>query len=148
MTINQKIMLIEDNKDDCEAITRGFQSCNCIHPLQWYKDSTEALEYLTNEDTALPAMIILDLNLPGTDGRSLLKLIKSNRKLASIPVIIVTTSADQKDIEYCYLHGANSYIQKPVNFSKMKEICRSINDYWFNVCLIAERNQPANLMSN
>lgn len=138
MTNNRKIILIEDNRDDYEALIRGFKACNCAYSVEWFNDSSRALQYLMDGSTVLPALIVLDLNLPGMDGRTLLKLLKSHSKMSHIPIIVVSTSADQKDIEYCYSHGANSYIQKPVNFSKMKEICQSINNYWFDICLLTE----------
>ncbi len=139
MTETQHIMLIEDNKDDCEAIIRGFQSCDCLYPLKWFKDSDDALASLIENEEDIPLFILLDLNLPGMDGRSFLKYIKNNKQLRGIPVIVLTTSSDHKDVQYCYEHGVSAYIQKPVNFYQMKNICHSIQDYWLNTCLLPER---------
>lgn len=138
MTELISIMLVEDNKDDCEAIVRGFESCGFKHPIKWFNDSSIVLDYLLEEGNQKPTLILLDLNLPGVDGRSLLKYIKSHTHLRHIPIIAMTTSADQKDILSCYKHGACSYIQKPVNFNKMKEVCQSIVNYWFSSCLLPD----------
>lgn len=135
------IMLVEDNKDDCEAIVRGFEACGFTHPIKWFNDSSVVLEYLLEEGNKKPSLILLDLNLPGVDGRSLLKYIKSHNHLRHIPIIAMTTSADQKDIVSCYKHGACSYIQKPVNFNKMKEVCQSIVNYWFGSCLLPDETE-------
>lgn len=136
MTEGNGIILIEDNQDDCEVITRGFKACDFSYPIQWFKTSSSALEYLQNPDNPLPYLIILDLNLPGIDGRTMLESIKLNERLKEIPVIIFTTSSDQKDVKQCYEKGANSYIQKPVNFYQMKEVCKTISQYWFNISIL------------
>lgn len=130
------IILVEDNQDDCEVIVRGFKACECSHPIKWFQSSQAAIDYLQQYNVTQPHIVILDLNLPGIDGRSLLKIIKTDAKLQQIPVIILTTSSDEKDIKYCYENGANSYIQKPINFFKMKEVCKVISGYWFETCIL------------
>lgn len=133
------LMLIEDNKDDQEAIVRGFRSNDCPYPIKWFSSASSGLEFLLEASISdHPRLIFLDLNIPGMDGRTFLKHVKSHALLRKIPVIILTTSADQKDISSCYKHGASSYIQKPIRFSRMKEICRNIMDYWFNSCLLTD----------
>lgn len=121
-------MLVEDNKDDCEAIVRGFKANGCEYPIEWFQNASHALEHLLNGASVMPLLLFLDLNMPGLDGRSFLHYIQSHKSLRSIPVIVFTTSLAEKDLSYCYAHGVRSYIQKPIQFSKMKEICKNILD--------------------
>ncbi len=86
----------------------------------------------------VPSLILLDLNLPGTDGREVLEEIKQDEKLKIIPVIVFTTSSNPKDIESCYRFGVNSYVLKPINIDKSKEVMQSIVDYWFNIAVLPE----------
>lgn len=136
------ILMIEDSEDDFEIISRGLKSVGLDTPISWYKRTKDVLEYFDeiafNKEsaTSLPRIIILDLNMPGMDGRSILSIIKSNRKLKSIPVIILSTSINKKDIDFCYAEGANTYIQKPLRFQKLQDICKSLKDYWFNTAIL------------
>lgn len=133
------ILLIEDNRDDAEAVLRGFSADNNTYPVLHFNSSTSALAHLNDSSLLYPAsLIILDLNMPGLDGRRMLEIIKSHPKYKSIPVIIFTTSSDQKDVRHCYENGANSYIQKPVNFEQMKSICHTLKEYWFNSAILPE----------
>jgi two-component system response regulator len=135
------ISIIEDNQDDYEAITRAFRTNGLKCSITWYDRAQKYLEYLQEIEQDLdnflsPSLIILDLNMPGFDGRKILELIKSSHKMQVVPVIILTTSTDDKDIERCYQSGANTYIQKPVNFEKMKKVCSTLEDYWFKVAVL------------
>lgn len=144
------ILMIEDNEDDFEVISRGLRSVGLECPITWYNRTKNVLEYFDNiafgknNDTPIPRIIILDLNMPGMDGRSILSIIKSNRKLKSIPVIILTTSLDKRDIDFCYEQGANTYVQKPLRFQKLQGICQSLKDYWFNVATL-KSDMPSSL---
>ena len=80
-------------------------------------------------------MILLDLNLPGTDGREVLEEVKSDPDLRTIPVIVLTTSTDERDIHKCYSEGANSYVQKPVDFEGFLQAVRRLNDFWFELVI-------------
>jgi two-component system, response regulator len=143
------ILLVEDNEDDYDATARSFKEAHLDNPLQWCKSGKDALNYLKHEgkyaDTpaeARPALVLLDLNMPGIDGRKALALIKQDKDLRQIPVVILTTSADEKDIEECYERGASTYIQKPVNFEGLVEAVRRIKGYWFGLALLP-RNPEA-----
>jgi CheY-like chemotaxis protein len=109
------------------------------HPIQRCTKGDEALDYLYRRgryaarDQPLPALILLDLNLPGADGRYVLSTIKGDPQLACIPVIIVTSSANPKDIDTCYKNGANRYLVKSVNFLKFRQQIGVLTDYWLNV---------------
>jgi two-component system response regulator len=137
------ILLVEDNLDDYEATLRSLKKSDITNPVHWCKGGQEALDYLNRagrytDDGAirLPNLILLDLNMPGLDGRQVLERIKNDEKLKSIPVIILTTSSDSKDIERCYHTGASTYIQKPVKFDGLTETFRTMRDYWFGVALL------------
>jgi two-component system, response regulator len=136
----KKLIIIEDSQDDFEAIVRGFKEADLDCPIVWYKNSKEALEFFDtlperNQKSISSKLVILDLNMPGTDGRQLLEIIKLTPQLKAMPVVIFSTSADKKDIADCYSNGASSYIQKPVNFDDLKLICSSIKEYWFNTAI-------------
>ena len=89
-------------------------------------------------------MILLDLNLPGTDGREVLDEIKKDADLRSIPVIVLTTSSDSRDIEACYAAGANSYVQKPVDLAGFVTAVERLKDYWFEIVILpSDPEQPA-----
>jgi CheY-like chemotaxis protein len=134
------ILLVEDSDEDFLAFQRAFQHANMSHPIQRCTKGDEALDYLYRRgryaaarDQPLPALILLDLNLPGADGRFVLSTIKGDPQLACIPVIIVTSSANPKDIDTCYQNGANSYLVKSVNFLKFRQQIGVLTDYWLNV---------------
>lgn len=138
-------LFIDDNADDFEAVQRSFKRNHCATPLHWCSSAKDALDFLHCRGkydamtTVHPALILLDLNMPGMDGRDFLREIKADNGLRSIPVIIFSTSNDPKDVRECYLIGANSYIQKPVEFSDLKKAMQTMTDYWLNVALPPEK---------
>lgn len=138
---SQAILLVEDSEDDYESTIRAFQKANLHNTVYWCKSGKETLDFLNREgefkDTnhARPGMILLDLNMPGMDGRRTLQLIKESPELRSIPVIILTTSGDQRDVDRCYEMGANSYVQKPVSFDGLIESIKRLKEYWFEIVL-------------
>ena len=102
-------------------------------------DGDEALAFLYRtgryadpQSAPRPGLILLDLNLPGTDGREVLRKIKQDETLKLIPVVVFTTSNNPKDIEACYRQGVNSYIVKPMNFNRLKHSIEILIDYWFD----------------
>jgi two-component system response regulator len=83
-----------------------------------------------------PGIILLDLNMPGLDGRKTLEIIKRTQQLRSIPVVILTTSNDERDVQACYDLGANTYIQKPVDFDGLISAIKRLKEYWFEIALL------------
>lgn len=135
--IQNKILLIEDNDDDIELVEIALNSGFIANDLDVVKDGAEALDYLhckgkyiNKSIDDLPALILLDLNLPKITGFEVLKEIRSNEKTCLIPVTIFTSSDQEKDIIESYKLGANSYIQKPVDFEKFKEAISQLGFYW------------------
>ncbi len=137
------ILLIEDNPDDYEATLRSLRDNHFLNPVHWEKNGTDALAYLGHgreqDDAAQddpPGLVLLDLNIPGIDGRGVLQAIKQDARLRSIPVVVLTTSSDERDIKRCYDMGASTYIQKPVSFPGLAQAIRTMKDYWFGIAIL------------
>jgi two-component system, response regulator len=130
------IMIIEDSLDDVEAIKRAFTLNEIKNPIKHCENGEDAMDFLFNKSAELneiPGLILLDLNMPKTDGRVTLQIIKKDPRFAKIPVIILTTSLDERDVEKCYEYGANSYLQKPVKFEDLVSSIGKLKDFWFDV---------------
>lgn len=142
-TPNQPILLVEDSPEDYEATARAFGKSGLKNPIVRCEDGDTALDYLFRrgdyadpETSPRPGVILLDLNLPGTDGREVLQEIKRHEQLRHIPVIVLTTSTDERDVDACYQSGANSYIQKPVDMDGFIRAIERLNGYWFEVVVL------------
>ncbi len=143
LTPSQPILLVEDNQDDFEATSRAFRKANLRNPIVWCRSGRDTLDFLKQEgaykdalDWSRPGLVLLDLNMPGMDGRRTLELIKQDDKLKQIPVIILTTSADERDVDACYQAGANTYVQKPVSFNGLIEAIQRLKAYWLDIALL------------
>jgi two-component system response regulator len=136
----QPILLVEDSPEDFETTQRAFRRSGLKNPILRCADGDEALDFLfqrgSHADAPRPGVILLDLNLPGTDGREVLAEIKASDDLKQIPVIVLTTSADDRDVQACYKAGASSYIQKPVDVEGFMKAIERLNDYWFEVVIL------------
>jgi CheY-like chemotaxis protein len=130
------VLVIEDSDEDYEALERAFRQSSVETKLHRCKTGKQALEYLEQclftEPACFPAFILLDLNLPGVDGRRVIQMIKQDARLQSIPVIILTTSNYAKDVEECYRLGVNSYIIKAMNVQRFKDTMQTLIQYWLN----------------
>ncbi len=131
------ILLVEDNPDDVDLTLRAFQRNNITNPVIVAKDGVEALAYLRGtgthagrDTTELPVVVMLDLNLPKMNGMEVLKNIRQDEPTRLIPVVILTSSVEQKDVVEGYKLGANSYIQKPVDFEQFVEAVKLLGLYW------------------
>lgn len=140
---SQPILLVEDSPEDFEATLRAFQRSGLKNTVVRCEDGDEALDYLNRRGryadparSPRPGVVLLDLNLPGTDGRQVLSEIKGSDQLRDIPVVVLTTSADERDITACYRAGANSYIQKPVDIDGFMKAIERLNGYWFEVVIL------------
>jgi two-component system, response regulator len=130
------VLIVEDSEDDFYATQRAFSKASLPNPI-WHASSAQsALSRLQSETEPKPGLIMLDLNMPGIDGRQMLKTIKSDHRLKAIPVVVFTTSADERDIETCYRLGANTYIQKPVDFDGLIEALKCLRGYWFETAVL------------
>lgn len=142
-TPNQPILLVEDSPEDFEATRRALNKSGLKNPIYRCADGDEALDFLYRRGeyaeagkAPRPGIILLDLNLPGTDGREVLSEIKKDESLKQIPVIVLTTSTDDRDVDACYRSGANSYIQKPVDMDGFIKAIERLNDFWFEVVIL------------
>ena len=139
----QPILLVEDSPEDYEVTVRAFKKANLANPVFRCQDGEEALNFLYQRgayaDPARaprPGIILLDLNLPGTDGRQVLAQVKGDPRLRPIPVVVLTTSSDERDVESCYRAGANSYIQKPVSLDSFLRAIQVLKNYWFEIVIL------------
>ncbi len=140
------ILVVEDSPEDYETTERAFRKAGMHNPIVHCEDGDDALDYLYRrekwEDPATsprPAIILLDLNLPGTDGREVLEQVKGDTDLQRIPVVVLTTSNDEQDIQACYGFGANSYICKPVNLDRFIQAITMLSEYWFEITILPRK---------
>jgi CheY-like chemotaxis protein len=129
---NLPILLVEDNPTDVELTLRAFKKRKLTNPIIVARDGEEAMEQITlwEKGSQAPVIVLLDLKLPKVDGLEVLKKIKSHPVFNTIPVVVLTSSAEDKDIEAAYKLGTNSYIVKPVDFNKFIEVATQIELYW------------------
>lgn len=132
------ILLIEDNPDDVALTMRALERNNISNAVLVAHDGEEALEFLLPADgTALqPALVLLDVNLPKLGGLDVLRRLRHDDRTATLPVVVLTTSNEERDIVESYRLGANSYVRKPVVFGEFVEAARVLGLYWLLV------NQP------
>jgi CheY-like chemotaxis protein len=135
--------MVEDSDADYFALVRALRQAGLNIPHHRCQNGDEALEYLRRsegddaQDSPLrPSLILLDLNLPGTDGREVLRAVKNDQALAAIPIIVMTTSSNPSDIVECYRQGANGYQVKTSNYEGFKREIQRTVDYWFNTAII------------
>jgi len=132
--------VVEDNEQDYEMFKRSVKRSNIQCQLHRFETGDDALQYLVYRDNATdpltfkkPALILLDLNLPGTDGHTVLKTLKLDAFWKLIPIVIFSTSSNPKDLESCYKNGANGYVVKPLEASAFHENIKVILQYWLEV---------------
>lgn len=134
------ILIVEDDPEDRMLAEDAINESEPIFPVRFLEDGEELLAYLQHKgkfaelaSSPAPGVIVMDLNMPRLDGREALAKIKSHPVFKSIPVIILTTSNNAKDIENCYSLGANSYITKPGNYRELVKLMDMIKNYWCNL---------------
>lgn len=136
------ILLVEDNEPDVVLTQEAFKEAKISNSLYVAEDGVEAMDFLHKRgkyaDAPRPDLVLLDLNLPRKDGRAVLQEIKADPNLTSIPVVVLTTSADERDVIRAYTSHANCYIVKPVDFLQFMNIVRSIEGFWLTVVRLPE----------
>lgn len=132
-----EILLVEDSPSDANLTIRNFRESRIANHLHWVEDGETAMAYLQQKeeysDVLRPDLVLLDLNLPGMDGREVLEAIKTDPQLKLIPVVILTTSTDEADILHSYQLSANCYITKPVDIQQFIQVIHLINEFWLAV---------------
>jgi two-component system response regulator len=131
------ILLVEDNPDDVELTLRAFRRSNVANQIIVARDGVEALDYLFatgayahRDANALPQVVLLDLKLPRIDGLQVLERLRAHPKTHLLPVVILTSSTEQRDLASGYRLGANSYVRKPVDFQEFVEAVKQLGLYW------------------
>jgi CheY-like chemotaxis protein len=139
------ILVIEDSDEDYEAFMRVVKTLVVPYSIYRCQDGDTALEFMFQEESYAdpelaprPNLILLDLNLPGTDGREVLATIRKNEQFNLIPVVVFTTSFNQKDVKFCYAHGVNGYLLKPMGISALTDTLQTLFRYWFEFSILPE----------
>ncbi|MDT8318230.1 MAG: response regulator [bacterium] len=137
MSKDVEILLVEDSNSDAELAIRSLKKHNLANKLHWVKDGAAALDYIfakgeySGRDLEdIPKLVLLDLRLPKVDGLDVLKQIKSDEQTKMIPVVVLTSSKEERDIVESYRLGVNSYIAKPVVFEKLSKAVADMGLYW------------------
>lgn len=132
------ILVADDDEDDRELIAEALEATGWDHEIRFVADGHELLEYLRRQDgyadpaaAPWPTLILLDLNMPRLGGLEVLKQIRADPALQRVPVVVLTTSSDQAEIDAAYERGANSYIVKPMTHRDLVDAMTTITDYWF-----------------
>jgi two-component system response regulator len=134
------ILLIEDQQDDVELTLRAFSKSEVAHEIVAVRDGEEALDFLfstgayANRDRSLvPSVVLLDLKIPKVNGLEILQRMRADERTRHIPVVVLTSSSEDRDISACYRSGANSFICKPVNFSEFIDTANYLGRYWLGL---------------
>ena len=129
----KRILLVEDDPDDVELALMALRRLD-IDAVDIARDGVEALSMVFDRsDDELPALILLDLKLPRIDGLEVLKRLKNDRRTQKIPIVMLSSSGEERDIDACYRHGANSYVRKQVDFEEHAEAMRQLGTYWLSL---------------
>jgi CheY-like chemotaxis protein len=132
-----KILLIEDNNGDVRLTQEALKECNVANKLEVVYDGAEALDFLKRKgkykNEFRPDLVLLDLNIPKINGKSVLARIKNDDSLKRIPIVVLTSSQAEEDIEKSYDLHANCYINKPLDIDSFMKIIQSISEFWFGI---------------
>ena len=142
-TLDQIILLVEDNPDDAKLTLRAFKQSNIANPIVVARDGVEALDFLFGRGAysdrsgkTQPMLVVLDLKLPKLDGDGVLRAMRADERTKLLPVVIMTSSKEERDVVASYALGANSYVRKPVDFVEFAEAAKMLGIYWLML------NQP------
>ena len=137
------ILLVEDNPDDAELVRIAMADAGITAQLDVVVDGGQALAYVRKQapfaDKARPDLVLLDLNLPGIDGREVLRHIKSDAELCSIPVVVMSTSVDDEDVRVSYREHANAFVSKAPDFDQLVETFEAIGAFWLKISRLPTR---------
>ncbi len=142
-----KMLLVDDDPNDIELIELALQELSCIRTLDVVNDGEQALRYLLREPAQarsdeLPRFVLMDLKLPKLTGIEVLQAIRNHPPVQHLPVVIMSSSAEECDLQACYNLGVNSYVVKPLDFQKFLEIAKQVGHYWMTI------NSPINILQS
>lgn len=132
------ILLIEDDRGYQKLVSRALNQIDMGEGLQIAATAEEGLQYLKDLESPEPDLILLDLSMPGMDGKEFLKIIKDDEKLCTIPVVVLTVSDQETDVEECYKLQAAGYIEKVVRAEDLKKVIAKVAEYWFDTSYLAK----------
>lgn len=143
------ILLVEDNPSDAELALHALKKHNLANRVEWVKDGEEALDYLfhrgayVDSPNSLPRVVLLDLRLPKIDGIEVLKQIRAHPEIKELPVVVLTSSKEERDVMQTYELGVNSFVAKPVNFEEFSKTVADLGMYWVLVNRVPPDIRPA-----
>jgi two-component system response regulator len=143
--IDKQIMLIEDNPDDRDLTIRALRKNNILNPVTVASNGAEALTMLLGDDHrdhGSPALILLDLKLPKVDGLEVLRRLRADKRTRVVPVLVLTSSKEEKDLRTAYDLGANGYVRKPVAFTEFSEAVKTVGLFWLLLNELPPDPQP------
>lgn len=137
-TVHRPILLVEDNPLDIDLTLRAFKKQGLVNPVQVARDGEEAIAWIDRWEAGepLPMIVLMDLKLPKVNGLEVVRRYKKQQRLKLIPIIVLTSSSEDKDISTAYEYGANSYIVKPVDFAKFVSVASEIELYWLGTTVL------------
>ena len=145
----KRILLAEDNTNDVELTLTALQECRLANQVEVVRDGAEALDYIykrghfVGRTTGIPGVVLLDLKMPRIDGLEVLRQIKSDPKLRHVPVVMLTSSREERDLVLSYDLGVNAFVVKPVDFSQFVEAIRTLGIFWAIVNEAPANHSPA-----
>jgi CheY-like chemotaxis protein len=132
-----EILLVEDNRADAELVTRALKKSDFFNKLLWVKDGVEALEFINcgsafagRDPRQLPRLVLLDLKMPRLNGLDVLRELKGNERTRPVPIVVMTSSNQSRDLAECYRLGVNGYVTKPIGFADLTAAVARIGNYW------------------
>jgi len=146
MRNSKPVLLVEDDSIDAMTVQRAFRDLNVANPLKRATNGEEALAYLQNDANDKPCVILLDLNMPKMNGAEFLRIAKANPVLRKIPVVVLTTSSEERDVVESFRLSVAGYIIKPVDYRNFVEAVRTIDVYWTLSELPEEQTEDANAL--
>ncbi len=145
------ILLVEDNPNDIELTLRAFEKSNVIKEIVVARDGEQAIHYLHStgphadrDPTAMPDVVLLDMKLPKIDGMGVLRRMRADERTRRLPVVVLTSSKEEKDVTASYDLGANSFVRKPVDFAQFLDAARYLGIYWLTMNEPPPRKQDVN----
>lgn len=130
MKSKKPILLVEDDKVDAMTVRRALKEIKVTNNVILAANGEEAIEYLLKPDSEMPCIILLDLNMPKMNGLEFMKIAKENEKLRKIPIVVLTTSSEERDRMNSFQNGVAGYMTKPVDYQQFVDVIKTINIYW------------------